>query len=220
MAKRYVKKKKKKGLRPGRLLILVLLAAALVVALILLLRSGAKGDAASNEGWYEDNLGRIEDGAVLAEGLKTFEKKTGVRPFLTLISDIDPEELDILAEDQYEALFSEDDRLLVVYDEWGDGEYYLSAETGMGSALTESDVTALLACIEQAYADPALKTYAEAFGTGFARGGEAVSGSAKTSGGVRLLLVFAAILLILGAVLILLLRRRARDAARWEDGDA
>ena len=229
MAKRYVKKKKKKGLRLGRLLGLVLLLAALVLLLVWILRPSAEGEATQNDaagaGWYADDLGRVEDGKALISGMKTFEKRTGVKPFLTLLSDIDPEELDIYAEDQYDALFTDGDHVLVVYDEWGEGAYCLTAQTGTESALLASDVSTLLTCIERAYADPANKTYADAFGAGFSEAAKELTAGSGLSGGVKLLLALGGILLLLAAALVILLRKRARDAARWdaaqwEDGDA
>ena len=218
MAKKHIHKKKKKIRRPVRLLALVLaLAAALGLVLYLILRpQDPSAEAAPQTGansWYKDDLGRIPNGKALVKGMKTFEKKTGVRPFLTLLGNIDPQELDVFVQDQYEALFSEGDHLLVVYDEWESEQYYLLARTGADSALSDADVTMVLACLEQAYADPANRSYAEAFGAGFAQGAREVSAGTR-SGGAVTLLILGLILLVLGVVLILVLRKKALDAAR------
>ncbi len=149
MAQKKTLRKKKRIRRPGRLLLLVLaLAAALGLILFLVLRPADEptaqvspaGDGLWDGSWYEDDLGRIEKDKALVKGMAAFEKKTGVRPFLTLLNGIDPEELYVFVQDQYEALFSEGDHLLVVYDEWGSDEYFLSAQAGAGSALSAEDV--------------------------------------------------------------------------------
>lgn len=222
MAKKHNLRKKKRIRQPGRLLALTLaLAAVLGLVLYFALRPRdtstetvpQTGDGLWDGSWYEDDLGRIHSDKALVKGMAAFEKKTGVRPFLTLLNGIEPQELHVFVEDQYEALFSDGDHLLVVYDEWGDGEYYLLAKAGEGSALTETDVTLLLACLEKAYADPAYKSYGEAFGAGFAEGAKTVSDRLQTGSAVTLLAV-GLILLLLGVVLILVLRKKALDAAR------
>ena len=220
--KRYVRKKKKKTVRGG--LLLVLLGLVLGLVLFLVLRPGADGTAAVETGdglwdgsWYGDDLGRIEDEKVLLQGMKAFEQRTGSRPYLTLLSGIDPEELDVFAEDQYEALFSTGDHVLVVYDEWGEGEYYLTARTGALSALTEADVAALLDCIETAYADPNNGSYAAAFSAGFSEGARRAAAGDRASVGAGLLLALGIVLILLSVVLVLVLRRRIRTARRWDD---
>lgn len=222
MAQKKTLRKKKRIRRPGRLLLLVLaLAAALGLILFLVLRPADEptaqvspaGDGLWDGSWYEDDLGRIEKDKALVKGMAAFENKTGVRPFLTLLNGIDPEELYVFVQDQYEALFSEGDHLLVVYDEWEEEKYYLLAKTAENSALSAGDVTTVLACLEAAYADPANKSYAEAFGAGFAQGARKVS-AAKGAGGAVTLLILGLVLLCLGAALILVLRKKALDDAR------
>jgi hypothetical protein len=222
MAQKKTLRKKKRIRRPGRLLLLVLaLAAALGLILFLVLRPADEptaqvspaGDGLWDGSWYEDDLGRIEKDKALVKGMAAFEKKTGVRPFLTLLNGIDPEELYVFVQDQYEALFSEGDHLLVVYDEWESEQYYLLARTGADSALSDADVTMVLACLEQAYADPANRSYAEAFGAGFAQGARKVS-AVKGAGGAMTLLILGLVLLCLGVALILVLRKKALDDAR------
>ncbi len=222
MAQKKTLRKKKRIRRPGRLLLLVLaLAAALGLILFLVLRPADEptaqvspaGDGLWDGSWYEDDLGRIEKDKALVKGMAAFEKKTGVRPFLTLLNGIDPEELYVFVQDQYEALFSEGDHLLVVYDEWEEEKYYLLAKTAENSALSAGDVTTVLACLEAAYADPANKSYAEAFGVGFSQGARKVS-AAKGAGGAVTLLILGLVLLCLGVALILVLRKKALDDAR------
>ena len=216
MAKRYVRKKEEKGLRLG-LWVLLAAVAVLVAVLVISFRGGrdkaaSQGDGLWDGSWYEDDLGCIRRERALVKGMRSFEKQTGVRPYLTLLRDVDPEELTAFAEDQYEALFSSGDHLLVVYDEWGEGAYYLSARTGAGSALTASDVSFLLSCIEKAYADPDNRTYAEAFGSGFARAAEELSIRSGNNSRVNLLLGLGLLLAALGVALLLFMRKKARVA--------
>jgi hypothetical protein len=220
--KRYVRKKKKKRLLGCFLwLVLLGLAAGLVVFLILrLTRNPAEAapDPLWDGSWYADELGRIDDDEALVKGMETFERKTGVRPYLTLLDGVAPDALNDFVEEQYEALFGSADHLLVVYDEWGSDEYYLSARAGAGSALSAGDVESVLACLEAAYADPSYKSYAQAFGAGFEQGAQRVSAPAKT-GGAGLLLALGLLLLALSAVLVLFLRKKTRTSARWDRVD-
>ena len=223
MAKKRLIRKKKK---PYRLLFLTgvfLILAVAILALVLLLSSDPEGeektasggDALWDGGWYEDDLEYIRDDRALVRGMKAFEKRTGVKPYLSLLSEIDPQEQDYFARQQYEALFSDGDHLLVVYNEWGEDTYYLSAQTGSDSKLTEADTSLLLSYLEAAYASPEFGTYSEAFGAGFDQGGQQIAaGREKTGGGVKLLLALGVILVALSIILILVLRKRARDIAR------
>ena len=195
-----------------------------VLAIVLSSRGGEEparaADALWDGGWYEDDLGRIQNDRALVRGMKAFEKRTGVRPYLTLLADIAPEELDGFAQDQYEALFGDGDHLLVVYDEWAEGTYYLAGRTGENSAMTAADVSTLLACIEKAYADPDNGSYAAAFGAGFRQGARALPDRREGSGGAGLLLALGLLLAALSFILILFLRKKARlmDDADWQNG--
>lgn len=215
MAKRYVRKKQGRGARLGLWALLIAVAALLVALIVALSRGGseapAQGDGLWDGSWYEDDLGRIPNDRALIGGMKAFEKKTGVRPYLTILEDVDPEELDLFAQDQYEALFSSGDHLLVVYDEWGEDAYYLTARTGGESALTAADAARLLACLEQAYADPANGSYADAFGAGFRRGGRELSANQGGSGAVGLLVGLGCLLAVLSVTLFLFLRKKPRQ---------
>ena len=227
MAKRHVRKKKRRA-RSLRWIMLMLLAALLLVA-VLVIRSACRreetartADALWDGGWYQDDLSCIENDKALVKGMKAFKKKTGVRPYLTLLYGVEPEELDMFAQDQYEALFSDGGHLLVVYDEWAEDAYYLSARAGEGSGLSAEDVARLLSCLETAYADPANKTFADAFGAGFGQAAGEMSASAAGSGGAGLLLVLGVVLIVLSGLLIVVLRKRARAARRadrWADED-
>ena len=223
MAKRYVKKRKKRIRRPARLVGLLLLLGVAALVLFLALRPSREGDGTTDKtaalwdgSWYEDELGRIEKDKALVEGMETFWKRTNARPFLSLLADVDPEELDMLVQDKYEALFSDGGHVLVVYDEWEEGVYYLSARAGAGSGLSEEDVAQLLDALETAYADPANRSYAEAFGAGFAQGGRTVSPADRTGSGVVMLLILGFLLILLSVVLVLFLRKRVRDTRRYE----
>lgn len=221
MSKRSARKKKRQRARLIRLLGLFLVAvAAVTAALILLLRPDPEeaaplaGDALWDGGWYADDLGLIPNDRALVRGMKAFEKRAGTRPYLSLLSGVEPKELDLFAREQYEALFAEGDHLLVVYDEWEDDAYYLSARAGGTSALSQEDVAKVLNALEAAYADSANGTYAEAFGAGFARGAKAVTATVSAGGGAGLLLALGLVLLLLAFVLVLILRKRARAARR------
>ena len=216
MAKRYVRKKKEKGIRVGQWVLLAAVA-VLIVALVIAFSPDGEEEASAAENslwdgsWYADDLGRIRRDRPLVKGMKAYWKKTGTRPYLTILEGIDPEELDAFVQDQYEALFDSGDHLLVVYDEWGEGVYYLSARRGAESALTEANVSRLLGCIEKAYADPDNDSYAEAFGEGFAQAARELPDKAGGSG-VGLLLALSFLLAALGVTLILFLRKNARIA--------
>ena len=226
MAKRYVKKKKKRVRRLARLLGLLVLLTVVVLVLVLAMRPSPETSVpaakAGDDSWYRDDIGRIEEDKPLVKGMAAFEKKTGARPFLTLLAGVDPEELDLFVQDQYDALFTDGGHVLVVYDEWEEGTYYLAARTGAESALTGEDVSRLLTAIEKAYADPANENYADAFGTGFSQGAKAVSArEGQSSTGITVLLVLGIILLILSVVLVIFLQQRRRVFALWarEDQD-
>ena len=222
MAKRYVKKKKKKR-RSGFLAgAAVLFLAILVLVIVLLVTSSRRqddppvqaADALWDGSWYADELGRIDDEEALVEGMEAFERKTGVRPYLTIRDGVAPEALDGFVREQYEALFGGDDHLLVIDDDWEDDAYYLSARAGGTSALSQEDVAKVLNALEAAYADSANGTYAEAFGAGFTRGAKAVTATVSAGGGAGLLLALGLVLLLLAFVLVLILRKRARAARR------
>ena len=87
MAKRYVKKKKKKR-RSGFLAgAAVLFLAILVLVIVLLVTSSRRqddppvqaADALWDGSWYQDDLGLIDGDKALLKGMKTFEKRTGVK---------------------------------------------------------------------------------------------------------------------------------------------
>ena len=67
--------------------------------------------------------------------------------------------------------------------------YYLSAWAGESSSLSHESVDAVLACLEDAYADPANGSYAQAFGSGFTRGAEAVSSCISAGVGPGLFMI-------------------------------
>lgn len=200
-----------------RLGFLFLVLSVVILILVLILRPAPEDaapqapDALWDGSRYEDDLGRIGDDGALVRALKTFEKRTGAKPYLSLQYGVDPADLDLFVEEQYEALFSEGDHLLVVYDEWGEDAYYLAARTGAGSALTDAEVSALLGCIEKAYADPANKTYADAFAAGFREGAKAAAGE-EPGGGAGLLLGLGISLMAFAVIFVLFLRKKARCA--------
>jgi len=221
MAKRHVQKKKQKN-RSGcfvGMALLLLAALALVAGRLALSTCRGKtkpeqpADALWDGGWYQDDLGRIEEDKALIKGMEAFEKRTGVKPYLTILDGVDPEELSVFVQDQYDALFADGGHLLVVYDEWEEDGYYLVARAGGTASLSVENVEKILTCLETAYADPANETYAEAFGAGFREAAKALPSAAGSGVG---LLVAGLLLLLLSMGLVLFLRRRAREAARRE----
>ena len=229
MANRNARKKRERQDRRLRRLGFVFLGVSLtVLALVLIFRPTGEaeepaaviGDALWDGGWYDDDLGRVEKDRALVKGMRTFEKKTGVKPYLTLLDGIDPEELKAFARDQYAVLFAEGDHLLVVYDEWEEGTYYLAARTGAESALTDEDVSQLLTAIEKAYADPANETYADAFGAGFTRGARDIAARRGQGNGALWVLAGLGVLVAaLAVILVLFLRKKPRLSTFWDGED-
>lgn len=222
MAKQNAKRKKKQAssgcLVGAALLLLAVLALVVVLLSISSCNRGTEPEptayAPGTGAWYRDDLGRIEEDTPLTKGMEAFEKRTRVKPYLTILAGVDPEELTMFAQDQYDALFTDGGHLLVVYDEWGEDGYYLAARSGETSALSQEDVARLLTCLEMAYADPANKTYAEAFGAGFREGAKEVSAVVRAGSGAGLLLGLGLVLILLSAILVFSLRKKARETRR------
>ncbi|MCD7863157.1 MAG: hypothetical protein LUG61_06520 [Lachnospiraceae bacterium] len=90
-------------------------------------------------GYYTDAAGWINNPSQLESGLKSFYNDTGISPYVYIIDNIDgnynptTEELEAFAEEQYEALFTDEGHILLVF--WDYGGYYeytlwLGAQTG------------------------------------------------------------------------------------------
>ncbi len=90
-------------------------------------------------GYYTDEAGWINNSSQLESGLKSFYNDTGIAPYVYIIDNIDgnynpsTEELEAFAEEQYEALFTDEGHILLVF--WDYGGYYeytlwLGAQTG------------------------------------------------------------------------------------------
>ena len=219
MAKGHIRKKKRE-LRPNwGMLALITAVFVLILSLAVGLATcrrdeGPEADALWDGSWYRDDLGRLGEDKALVRGMEAFEKKTGIKPFLILLGDLDPEELDAYARGQFEALFGGGDHLLVIYDEWEEDIYFLSARAAEGSPLEEADLSRLLDALENAYDDPGNGSYAEAFGAGFAAGGELLAEKTQRSGGGWWLWLLGLILLALGGALALRSRKKARVSSR------
>ena len=224
MAKQSVRRKKRKRRGSfGRSVVLLVTAALLVVGLLVGVsacrRRKAVAQALWDGSWYADELGRLESEKELLSGMKAFEKRTGERPYLILLGGVAPETLDADAQARYEALFADRGHVLVMYDEWGDGLYYLACQTGPDSPLTEADADTLLDCLERAYADGRNGSYGAAFGAGFREAAGLMSARRETHGAAVTLLILAAVLVLLGVVLLSILRRNARRARRWMEDE-
>ncbi|MCD7739344.1 MAG: hypothetical protein LUH58_09970 [Lachnospiraceae bacterium] len=90
-------------------------------------------------GYYTDEAGWINNSSQLESGLISFYNDTGIAPYVYIINNIDgnynptTEELEAFAEEQYEALFTDQGHILLVF--WDYGGYYeytlwLGAQTG------------------------------------------------------------------------------------------
>ena len=218
MAKKKLKGKKRKKIQSigcAPLALLGALAVLLIVVLIVSLSScrqeeKAAGDALWDGGWYADELGRIEKDGPLVSGMKAFRRQVGLRPYLTILSGVEPEALDAYAHDQYEALFEDEGHLLVVYDEWGEDKYYLAAQVGPESDLSAEDRQILLDAMEQAYQDRLNTSYAEAFGAGFKAAAKRMqAGKEAGKGSVAPLFILAGVLVLLSGALVYFLHKRA-----------
>jgi len=210
------KKRRRRGSFGRSVLLLVALSLAVVILLVSIStcrRGKAAADALWDGGWYADDLGRIRGEKKLLSGMKAFRRQTGERPYLALLSGVEPGALKAFARDQYEALFAAGGHVLVVYDEWEDGTYYLAAQTDPASPLTGADLDTLLNCLEGAYADGRYDSYEAAFGAGFKAAAGQMS-VRKGGAGTVILLSLAAVLALLGTVLLSILRRNARRARR------
>ena len=105
MAKRNGKKRRRRRSSFGRSVALLVVASLLVVALLLVVstckRKKAAAQALWDGSWYADELGRVQDEKELISGLKAFYRRTGERPFLAMLGNLSPEDLDVYTEDLY-----------------------------------------------------------------------------------------------------------------------
>lgn len=111
-------------------------------------REALPAGSVNETGYYTDELGWIGNSTKLEAGMKNFYKATGVQPYLYITDSVngnhDPtaEELESFANEQYDALFTDEAHLLLVFFEYYPGEYYTWCVTGV-QAKTVADSEAV-----------------------------------------------------------------------------
>ena len=99
-------------------------------------REALPAGAVNETAYYTDELGWIGNRTKLEAGMKNFYKETGVQPYLYITDSVngnhDPTaaELEAFANDQYDALFTDEAHLLLVFFEYTPSEYHTWCITG------------------------------------------------------------------------------------------
>lgn len=99
-------------------------------------REALPAGAVDETAYYTDELGWIDNNTKLEAGMKNFYKETGVQPYLYITGSIngshDPTqaELEAFANEQYDALFTDEAHLLLVFFEYYPSEYHTWCITG------------------------------------------------------------------------------------------
>lgn len=93
-------------------------------------REKLPASAVNETGYYTDELGWISNQNELTSGMRYFYQETGVQPYLYLIDQVDgdntptEEMIETFALEQYDALFTDEGHLLLVFYEYGTDFYY------------------------------------------------------------------------------------------------
>ena len=168
-------------------IVIVLVVIAIVIAIIFAASSSGSDVAKStvvreplpkgsvNEtDYYKDELGWIENKAVLLSGLKHFYDKTGVQPFVYITDTVNgshyPEysDLENYANNLYDELFTDEAHILLLFFEYTPSaymDYYVTGTQAKGVIDAEAG-TILLDYIDKNYYDSSLSE-AEFFGDSF-----------------------------------------------------
>lgn len=99
-------------------------------------REALPAGAVNETAYYTDELGWIGNRTKLEAGMKNFYKETGVQPYLYITDSVngnhDPTaaELEAFANEQYDALFTDEAHLLLVFFEYTPSEYHTWCITG------------------------------------------------------------------------------------------
>lgn len=133
------------------------------------LNSSITTDVSDASKYFSDRADFISDKATLLSGLKEYEKKTGVTPFLYLTDSIngntDPtdEEMDTFTCELYDQLFTDENHFLLVFFE--NDDYYLLwyvCGNEIADSVSTSDTEKVLDYIDKYYENTTL-SYEELF---------------------------------------------------------
>ncbi len=154
--------------------VIVMVVIAIVIAIIIAVSSGSsdvakstvvreplpKGSVSETD-YYKDELGWIENEAVLLSGLKHFYDKTGVQPFVYITDTVNGShypvysDLENYANNLYDELFADEAHILLVFFEYTPSEYmdYYVTGTQAKSVIDAEAGTILLDYIDKNYYD-------------------------------------------------------------------
>lgn len=161
-----------------------------------------KGSVNETE-YYTDELGWIGNSTTLIAGMKNFYQKTGVQPYLYLTDTVEGshsptnDQLDQFAHAKYDALFTDEAHLLLVffeYDSSGQPKVWYVAGSQAKTVLDDEAMNILLDYIDRYYYDSSL-TDEQMFSKSFDNAGERIM-SVTTSPWIPVLIV-AGVLVIL-----------------------
>lgn len=99
-------------------------------------REALPAGAVNETAYYTDELGWIGNRTKLEAGMKNFYKETGVQPYLYITDSVNGNhspsqaELESFATEQYDALFTDEAHLLLVFFEYTPSEYHTWCITG------------------------------------------------------------------------------------------
>lgn len=99
-------------------------------------REALPSGAVNETAYYTDELGWIGSSTKLEAGMKNFYRETGVQPYLYITDSVngnhDPTqtELEAFANEKYDALFTDEAHLLLVFFEYYPSEYHTWCITG------------------------------------------------------------------------------------------
>ena len=176
-------------------------------------------------GYYTDELNVIKDRNTLLEGMKYFYQETGVQPYLFLTGSADGvgtapsmEELENMANQLYDELFTDEAHLILIYYEYQDSyvNYYLSGAQAK-TVIDEEAGDILLDYLDRYYYDESL-TYEEFFGKVFRESADRIMTITRSP--------WIPVMMVLGAVLLAILlfvwwirakRQRNLEAKQTED---
>ncbi len=190
----------------------VMIYCALMVIVLSIMSGGKQGrtplaaGAVQQTGYYTDELGWIEQAAVLEKGLESFYQATGVQPYVYITDQIgsgdyaSDQEIVDFANAKYDQLFTDEAHLLLIFYE-KDGAYRTYCLTGAYASETVLDAKArdiLLEKIDDYYYSSALSED-EFFAQAFADAGQKIMANPMAS--TKVLIKVHAVV-FLGAVLL------------------
>ena len=122
-------------------------------------REALPAGAVNETTYYTDELGWIGNSIKLEAGMKNFYKETGVQPYLYLTDSVNGNyrpteaELEAFALEKYDALFTDEAHVLLVFLEYYPSEYYTWCITGVQAktVLDTEAVNILLDYVDRYY---------------------------------------------------------------------